>query len=60
MRFHLKAVFMVTMFIKEDEFLQCLLSHEAKKKHYVCPSSGLRNHYSELFTWMAALNFKIL
>ena len=30
---------------------------EAKKKQHACTSSGPRDHYSELFTRMAALNF---
>ena len=34
------------------------LSREAKKKHHVCASSGLCDHYSELFTRMAALKFE--
>ena len=29
--------------------------HEVKKKQHACTSSGLRDHYSELFTWMVAL-----
>ena len=33
------------------------MSREAKKKH-VCMCSGLRDHYSELFTWMIGLNFQ--
>ena len=35
-----------------------VVSCEAKKKQYACVSSGLRDHYSELFTWMAALKFE--
>ena len=31
------------------------MSHEAKKKQHACASSGLRDHYSELFTRMAAV-----
>ena len=34
-----------------------VVSREAKKKQHALASSGLRDHYSELFTWMAALNF---
>ena len=34
-----------------------VVSHEAKKKQHACASSGPRDHYSELFTRMAALNF---
>ena len=34
-----------------------VVSREAKKKQHACASSGPRNHYSELFTWMAALKF---
>ena len=30
-------------------------SREAKKEQHASPSSGLRDHYSELFTQMAAL-----
>ena len=35
-----------------------VVSHEAKKKQRARLSSGLRNHYSELFTRMAALKFE--
>ena len=35
-------------------------SHEVKKKQHAHMSSGLRDHYSELFSQMAALNFKML
>ena len=34
---------------------QVVVSRETKKKQHAYMSSGLRNHYSELFTWMAAL-----
>ena len=34
-----------------------VVSHEAKKKQHACVSSGPRDHYSELFTRMAALKF---
>ena len=34
-----------------------VVSREAKKKQHACASSGPRNYYSELFTWMAALKF---
>ena len=34
-----------------------VVSHEAKKKQHARASLGLRDHYSELFTWMAALKF---
>ena len=34
-----------------------VVSHEAKKKQHARASSGLRDHYSELFTRMAALKF---
>ena len=34
-----------------------VVSREAKKKQHACASSGPRDHYSELFTWMAALKF---
>ena len=32
-----------------------VVSREAKKKQHACVSSGPRDHYSELFTRMAAL-----
>ena len=35
-----------------------VVSHEAKKKQHARASSGLRDHYSELFTRMAALKFE--
>ena len=34
-----------------------VVSREAKKKQHARASSGLRNHYSELFTRMEALKF---
>ena len=34
-----------------------VVSREAKKKQHVCASSGPCDHYSELFTRMAALKF---
>ena len=36
-----------------------VVSCKAKKQH-VHARSGLHNHYSELFTWMAGLSFKML
>ena len=35
-----------------------VVSHEAKKKQHVRASSGPHDHYSELFTQMAALKFE--
>ena len=35
-----------------------VVSHEVKKKQHARALLGLRNHYSELFTWMVALNFE--
>ena len=34
-----------------------VVSHKAKKKQHACTSSGLHDHYSELFTRMVALKF---
>ena len=34
-----------------------VVSHEAKKNQHVRASSGLHDHYSELFTQMTALKF---
>ena len=34
-----------------------VVSREAKKKQHTRVSSGLRDHYSELFTRMGALKF---
>ena len=51
---------------KQDTTVPCIdcgksrltvVSREAKKKQHACASSSLRDHYSELFTWMAALKF---
>ena len=36
---------------------RAVVSHEAKKKQHACAILGLRDHYSELFTRMVALNF---
>ena len=33
-----------------------VVSHEAKKKQYARTLSSLRDHYSELFAWITALN----
>ena len=35
-----------------------VVSHEAKKKQHARASSGLCDHYSELFTRMASLKFE--
>ena len=35
-----------------------VVSREAKKKQHACAYSGLHDHYSELFTRMAALKFE--
>ena len=43
--------------VKLDISRLTVVSREAKKKQHACASSGPRDHYSELFTWMAALNF---
>ena len=45
--------------MKDDnrESRQVVVSCEAKKKQHVHVSSGLCDHYSELFTWMTVLNF---
>ena len=37
---------------------RAVVSHEAKKKQHAYVSSGLHDHYSELFSWMAALKLK--
>ena len=34
------------------------MSREVKKKQHACAFSGLRDHYSELFTRMEALKLK--
>ena len=39
---------------------RAVVSREAKKKQHARVFSGLRNHYSELFTWMEGLIFKML
>ena len=35
-----------------------VVSHEANKKQHACISLGLHDHYSELVTQMATINFK--
>ena len=55
----------LSMIIYEVLYAWCLryksrltvVSREAKKKQHTCASSGPRDHYSELFTRMAALKF---
>ena len=37
-----------------------VVSRKAKKKQHACAFSGLHNHYSELFTQMTGLIFKML
>ena len=37
---------------------RAVVSHKAKKKQHVWASLGLCDHYSELFTWMAALKLQ--
>ena len=39
---------------------QVVVSHDAKKKQHACVYWGLRDHYSELFTQMVTLNFRML
>ena len=41
-----------------DASRPAVVSCEAKKKQHACASSGLRDHYSELFTRMEALKLK--
>ena len=42
----------------EPPFSKSWIRHcEANKKQHACASSGPRDHYSELFTRMAALKF---
>ena len=35
-----------------------VVSHEAKKKQHAHTSSGIHDHFNELFTRMAALKFE--
>ena len=44
--------------VSEREIETHIVGYEAKKKQYARASSGLRDHYSELFIWMAALKSK--
>ena len=43
--------------VRSDISRLTVVSREAKKKQHARASSGLRDHYSELFTRMAALKF---
>ena len=47
----------VDIFVLSNISRLTVVSREAKKKQHARASSGLRDHYSELFTWMAALKF---
>ena len=47
----------VLVFLKHDISRLTVVSREAKKKQHACAYSGPRDHYSELFTRMAALKF---
>ena len=53
------AKYLSTMMYVYKNYLSRLtvVSREAKKKQHACASSGPRDHYSELFTRMAALKF---
>ena len=52
-------VMRITKIVREGDkvFRLMVVIREAKKKQHACASSGLRDHYSELFTRMAALKF---
>ena len=52
----LRAIITIMLFKKQLSRLT-VVSREAKKKQHAHASSGLRDHYSELFTRMAALKF---
>ena len=43
---------------KINKSRRAVVSREAKKKQHACASSGLRDHYSELFTRMATVKLK--
>ena len=44
--------------VVQESSTSSIVTHKSKKKQHAHVSSGLRNHYSELFTWMAGLIFK--
>ena len=54
----LTAYACLSLQLKAGGSILTVMSHEAKKKQHAFASSGLRDHYSELFTWMEALKFK--
>ena len=66
--FHGNQIFVdfIRFLIHEVLYTWCLMyvsrltvvSREAKKKQQAHMSSSLRDHYSELFSWMAALKFE--
>ena len=53
------AIYIIYIYIYIYIYISRLtvVSREAKKKQHACAFSGPRDHYSELFTRMAALNF---
>ena len=54
---HLRNLCLTICLLWFDVSRQVVMSCEAKKKHHAPASLGLHNHYSELFTQMAALIF---
>ena len=51
------AIDIIQILIYSPKSRLTVVSREAKKKQHACASSGPRDHYSELFTRMAALKF---
>ena len=52
------AFFTPKVFLHNPISRLTVVSREANKKQHVCVSSGPLDHYSELFTRMAALKFE--
>ena len=49
---------MIMSLIAANSSRLMVVNHKVKKKQHACASSGLCDHYSELFTQMAALKFE--
>ena len=54
----MKKLIKTFLHLKMHQSRLTVVSRKAKKKHHARASSALCNHYSELFTRMAALKFE--
>ena len=52
------TIVIAILLLKDIKLRLTVVSRKAKKKQHAHTSSGLHEHYSKLFTWMAALKFE--